>query len=53
MPRDSRSTSRIASDSLPNGHMRQPPHAGPSAVEWMAMKHFRPVAASKKACTDS
>src|SRR6185295_11948684 len=33
--------------------MRQPPAAGPRAVEWMAITHFRPEASSKKAWTSS
>ena len=46
MPRERRSTSATASAVLAYGHMRQPPAAGPRAVEWMAMIALSPVAAS-------
>src|SRR5579859_7655023 len=53
MARESRSASSSAAAALGNGHMRQPPAAGPRAVECTAMMHLRPVFSSKNAWTPS
>src|SRR6185503_5553876 len=53
MARDRRSASSSAASALGNGHIRQPPAAGPRAVECTAMMHLRPDFSSKKAWTPS
>src|SRR3954468_7464698 len=53
MARESRSASSSAASALGKGHMRQPPAAGPRAVECTAMMHLRPDFSSEKAWTPS
>src|SRR3954467_12535359 len=53
MARDRRSASSSAASALGTGHMRQPPAAGPRAVECTAMMHLRPDFSSKKAWAPS